>query len=303
MTNYRDLSLAGLRPVVIDRSRQSVPQLQWIETRLLVVDPTYQRDIQTKGRRSIQHIAENFDWTKFACIVIAAVEGGRYAIIDGQHRATAALLIGLEKIPAQIVVADQTVQAAAFAAINSKVTRMNQIQVHKALVACGEAEALQIEEVCACADVVIPRSTGGWNFTIAGRTQAVLAIKTSIRLYGRETTITALQCVTQTNNNAPGILRSFVITALCRLLAKSPYWRDAGDKLFEAMDAINLEEIAQNAKALVTRSSDGSAINDFIANLSRELQARLGDPGPIEQVGEVVQLTSAAKRAARGAAR
>jgi hypothetical protein len=73
------------------------PQLLWIEIKDLVIDPSYQRHIGKRGAANIRQIAENFDWSKFAPVIIAPIEGGQYAVVDGQHRTTAALLRCLEK--------------------------------------------------------------------------------------------------------------------------------------------------------------------------------------------------------------
>jgi ParB-like chromosome segregation protein Spo0J len=55
------------------------------------------------------------------------VEGGRFAIIDGQHRTTSAAILGIETVPCQIVIAEQTEQAAAFKAINGTITPISQM--------------------------------------------------------------------------------------------------------------------------------------------------------------------------------
>jgi ParB-like nuclease domain len=70
------------------------PFLEWIETDKLVVDVTYQREIGRRGATNVNQIAENFDWSKFAPVIVAPVEGGQFAIVDGQHRTTAAILRG-----------------------------------------------------------------------------------------------------------------------------------------------------------------------------------------------------------------
>lgn len=71
------------------------PQQLWIEIGELVVDDSYQRNIGKKGSENVRHTTENFDWSKFASVNVAPVEGGKYAIVDGQHRTTAAMLCGL----------------------------------------------------------------------------------------------------------------------------------------------------------------------------------------------------------------
>jgi ParB-like nuclease domain len=77
--------------------REPAPQLLWIEIKDLVIDPSYQRHIGKRGAANIRQIAENFDWSKFAPVIIAPIEGAQYAVVDGQHRTTAALLRCLEK--------------------------------------------------------------------------------------------------------------------------------------------------------------------------------------------------------------
>ena len=53
------------------------PQLMWIDIKDLVVDLTYQRDIGKRGAANIRQIADNFDWSKFAPVMVAPIEGGQ----------------------------------------------------------------------------------------------------------------------------------------------------------------------------------------------------------------------------------
>jgi hypothetical protein len=80
----------------------------------------------------VKLIAENFDWSKFAPVIVAPVEAGRFAIVDGQHRTTAAVLRGQKTVPCQIVQADRAKQAEAFAAVNGNVTKTNAQQLFHA---------------------------------------------------------------------------------------------------------------------------------------------------------------------------
>jgi hypothetical protein len=63
-------------------SAGAAPMLQWLKIADLYVDPTYQRPIVGKGRRNVDHIARAFSWSCFAPVVVAPVEGGKFAIID-----------------------------------------------------------------------------------------------------------------------------------------------------------------------------------------------------------------------------
>src|SRR5919107_4150563 len=128
------------------------PMLQWISISDLVVDPSYQRPIVGKGRKNVDRIARSFSWSCFAPVVVSPVEGGKFAIIDGQHRTTAAALVGLETVPCQVVIAAREEQAAAFKAINGITTPISAMALHAAALVAGEPWAVQVAEVCARAD-------------------------------------------------------------------------------------------------------------------------------------------------------
>ncbi|HEY2526392.1 MAG TPA: hypothetical protein VGJ20_00350, partial [Xanthobacteraceae bacterium] len=81
----------------------------------------------------------------------------------------------------------------------------------------------------------------------AGQTMAVAAIAQCLKRYGKETLITALQCVTQTANNQPGMLSARMIKALCDALDQDRERRDSGLALLEAFDAIDLTALQDAA--------------------------------------------------------
>jgi hypothetical protein len=53
------------------------PFLEWIAIERLVVDTEYQREIGRRGATNVIQIAEHLDWSKFAPVIVAPVEGGR----------------------------------------------------------------------------------------------------------------------------------------------------------------------------------------------------------------------------------
>jgi hypothetical protein len=218
------------------------PQLNWISTDKFVVDATYQREIGKRGRANVQHIAEHFDWSKFAPVIVAPVEGGRYAIVDGQHRTTAAMLRGIEEVPCQIVQADRAQQAAAYAAVNGNITKTTAQQLFHARLAAGNKDAQALADVCAAAGVEILRRNLSISTAKAGQTQAVGALTRCLRDYGRETLITALQCITETADGNAGFVRATIIEGLCHALNGSP-WRDAGEALLHAMDEFSFPDV------------------------------------------------------------
>jgi hypothetical protein len=185
----------------------SVPMLQWMKIADLVIDPTYQRPIIGKGRLIVDRIARSFSWSCFSPVVVSPVEGGKFAIIDGQHRTTAAAILGIERVPRQIVIAAQEEQAAAFKAINGTTTPISQMALHAAALVAEEPAAIQVAHVCACADVELLRYPLAVDRQRLGQTMAAGAIARCLKQYGEATVIAALQCVTRTSNNKTGHCR------------------------------------------------------------------------------------------------
>jgi ParB-like nuclease domain len=236
----------------------AAPMLQWLKIADLVVDPAYQRPIIGKGRQNVDRIARTFSWSCFAPVVVSPVEGGKFAIIDGQHCTTSAALVGFESVPCQIVIAAREQQAAAFKAINGTTTPISKMALHAAALVASEPWAVQIAHVCACAEVELLRYPVPTDKQSPGQTMAVGAITRCLKQYGEATLITALQCVTQTSNNQPGALSARTIKALCAVLHADPKRRDSGLALFEAFDSIDLMSI-----------QDASAVDSAVKNIGR----------------------------------
>lgn len=133
------------------------PQLLWVEIAALRVDDTYQRPIMKRGWRQIEWIAENFNWASFQPVLVSRIEGGLFALIDGQHRAHAALLAGFDTIPALCVEVDQVQQAAAFARVNGNVTQITQQAMFKAALAAGEMWAVESDRAVSEAGCTLMR--------------------------------------------------------------------------------------------------------------------------------------------------
>jgi ParB-like nuclease domain len=242
----RAISIEGFeKPKAV--SAGAVPMLQWLNIAELIVDPAYQRPIVGKGRRNVDRIARTFTWACFAPVVVAPVAGGKFAIIDGQHRTTAAALAGFDCVPCQIVIAAREEQAAAFKAINGVTTPISRMALHAAALMAGESWAIRLADVCARAEIELLRYPVPLDNQAAGQTMAVGAIDQCLKRHGEETLITALQCVTQTTNNRPGMLSARLIKALYAVLDADHHMRDSGLGLLEAFDTIDLAELQENA--------------------------------------------------------
>ena len=239
--------------------------LQWIKIADLLVDESYQRPILGKGRNNVHRIAREFSWACFTPVVVAPVEGGKFTIIDGQHRTTAAALAGFDTVPCQVVIAAQKEQAAAFKAINGITTPISRMALHAAALVAQEPWAVELTQVCTAAGVELLRYPIPLENQRPGQTMAVGALSKCLKQYGRETLITALQCVTETSNNRPGALTARLIKAICEVLDTNKDWRDAGLSLLEAFDHIDLEGI--QSSAAVEAATEGTSRSAAIAKL------------------------------------
>ena len=129
-------------------AEQPAPQLLWLKIADLVVDSRYQRPLNTGNWAAIRRIAKDFRWSRFSPVLVAPVEGGRYAVIDGQHRAHAAALCGIESSPAMVALVPPPEQALAFIEINTRQIRVGGHAVYRAALTAGEPWAI------ACCDAV-----------------------------------------------------------------------------------------------------------------------------------------------------
>ena len=265
----------------------AAPMLQWLKIADLVVDPAYQRPIIGKGRRNVERIACSFSWSCFAPVVVSPVEGGKFAIIDGQHRTTAASLVGLESVPCQIVIASGPEQAAAFKAINGMTTPISRMALHAAALVAGEPTAVRVADICARAEVELLRYAVPCENQRPGQTMAAGAIYSCIRRYGDDTVITALQCVTQTKNNQAGALTADVIKSLCAVLHGNTRWREAGLALLEAFDRIDLQGI-QSASAVEAAARKVGRAQVTAERIQTELSALLPPGTPEDRALRIV---------------
>jgi len=129
------------------RGRKLVrPKLAWLAIDTLRLDDSYQRGLAAANWANISTIAANFDWARFTPILAAPVEGGLYAIIDGQHRTHAAALRGFDEVPAMVAPMTHAEQARAFAWVNGQVTAITMYHVYKAALAAMEPWALDARD-------------------------------------------------------------------------------------------------------------------------------------------------------------
>lgn len=158
-----------------------VPVIDWIAKHLIDVDHSYQRP---EDAARAEKIARSFSWSKFGAIVVVPKDGGRYAVIDGQHRAAAAKLHPLvDNLPAVIMPMVQGVvaEAASFIGLNADRKAVSGLELYHAKLAAGDEDSQTIDQVVQRAGIRIPKHAGDYK---PRDTVAVAAIQAIIGRHG-----------------------------------------------------------------------------------------------------------------------
>lgn len=243
------------------------PELQWLKISRLRIDPRYQREIGRRGADNIVAIVPKFKWAKFTPVVVAPIEEGLFAIIDGQHRTTAAAARGFEAVPCTIIQIDQEDQADAFVAINANVTAMSPLQLHAARLAAGDKTADELTQACAEAGVTICRYPVPANKMKPGDTLAVGMLQSVLAKFGRKILVAALCCITQTRRGNPGMIRKQIVEALCAVLEAERSWLADRARLIFAMQTFDFaaQFTAASARSIETGDKVSTTLVEAIA--------------------------------------
>lgn len=268
------------------------PELQWVKISKLRIDPRYQREIGRRGTENILAIVPAFKWAKFAPVVIAPIAGGLFAIVDGQHRTTAAALRGFESVPCVIIAVSGADQADAFVAINANVTAMSPLQLHAARLAAGNTAAAALTEVCKEAGVTICRYPVPANKIKPGETLAVAMLQATLDKYGRDVLVAALSCITQTRRGNPGKIRFQIVGALCAVLEAEPEWLKDRKALIFRMQTFDFGEQFNTARSRSIETGE-KVTAALIEAVAYHLES--AKPAPLTDVPAPAVLRNAAK--------
>lgn len=222
---HEDLKVAGdlrridaskLTPVKPESEIGERPKLYWLPLTRLYVDDRYQRNVLATGLANVYRIAREFEWRKFSPVIAAQVDD-LYAVVDGQHRCYAAALRGIDEVPCLIIHATLAEQAAAFAAINGRTTRISELHVHAAAVTAGDPAAIALADLCRACGVEICRYPVPENKMTAGQTLAVGTLRQCLGMYGEAALGLALRCIVAAHPNTAGVLRAPLIRAMSEM--------------------------------------------------------------------------------------
>ena len=169
------------------------PVLEWVSVAQLRIDRRYQRPVTARGMKTIEKIVREFRWERFSPLIVARGDGKTLNIVDGQHRAAAAQVLDLKKVPASVIDATVEQQAAMFAAINGTVTPMTILQLFKAARLSGEDWALSVDRVCGKAGIEPLVYPVAWNFIKPFQMMAIGTLRARIARYGESRVAKALR--------------------------------------------------------------------------------------------------------------
>lgn len=244
-------------------------QLQ-VDLRDLFIDPKYQRPIGARGEKNIRQVIENFSWSLFSPIVVSRRENGTFAVIDGQHRAIAALTHGgIEKVPAYVINGGPSDEAKAFAVINGAVTAILPTQIWHARVVAGDVDAIRLKRVLDAEGVSIPRNARPKALIEKGETAAIDALERSFKLYGGEVLGLALRTVVGTKDGNPGYLRTHLIKATTDVLGAHPEWVAKPKDVIRAIRTVGIEYLWGVAMKKTVDGQRSTLIAAYAAALTR----------------------------------
>lgn len=261
--DIRRIDISALKSVTPECAPGDKPTMEWISIAKLYVDDRYQRNVLEKGLTNVYAIARQFDWRKFTPVIVAR-NGGRFAIVDGQHRSYGAALRGIDAVPCLVIDATFEEQAAAFAAINTRVTRISELHVHHAAVAAGDGDAAALADACRAAGVEICRYPVPENKMKPGQTLAIGALRKSMKLQGATIVQAALRGMMDAHPNVAGVIRAPLIRAVCEVMGPL-----RGDRLdYARQAAAKIDFVARLSEA---RTSGGGSLSALHAHMVRSL--------------------------------
>lgn len=180
-TGKRPIAALKLPDVTPCEITTAPPELRIVPPASLYVDESYQRGLSERSVKLIRKIVSEWSWTAFKPPVVVEVDG-RLEVIDGQHTAIGAVTHGgIDNLPVLVVRAEtHETRASAFVRHNRDRIQVTATQLHNAMVAAGDEDALTVAQVCERAGVVILRNPPPFAKFKPGETLAVSTIKSLV---------------------------------------------------------------------------------------------------------------------------
>jgi hypothetical protein len=259
MTKLRPIKpmiFPDLKPASFDGEK---PSLKWVAPTDLLIDATYQRDLSERSIRLIRRMIEKFAWNRLKPPIVVQAGPASLHIVDGQHTAIVAATLGIPQIPIFVVRADTVDERArAFVGHNSDRVVVSSFDIYRALLASGDPDAMDVDNVCRRAGVRI-RVISPSSAIAEGDTAAVGLIRGLVKRRGVIPARKVLQCLVKAKR-AP--ITGAEIIAAERIICDER--KDIDAEMLTA--AIRVEGNDGLSKAIVKAKADRSPIWREVAN-------------------------------------
>lgn len=229
------------------------PVAKWIAPTSLMVDGTYQRDLSERSIRLIRRTIETFRWNRYKPPIAVQTGPATLHVIDGQHTAIIAATLRIPEILILIVGAESVDERArAFVGHNLDRIKVTPFDIYRALLASGDPDAVDVDNVCKRAGVRI-RLISPSSAIAEGDTAALGLVRRLVKKRGVIPARKVLQCLVKAKR-AP-------ITGAEILAAEHIVCEERKDIDLEALTAaVRVEGAEGLAKAHLKAKSEGRAI-------------------------------------------
>lgn len=255
-------------PEGVARAPGPAPDVAWnrraeVPVSALAIDRSYQRGVSEKGKALIRQIVADFDAGAFQHLT-GYWSGERFALIDGQHRAIAAWVLGLATVPCDVVAAARP-PAEVFLHVNRARIGLRPFDKWTAAVAVGEPAARDLAAICEGLELMpvhqVPRWSGERAEFSAGTQIGCIGRAWSMtRKHGRAVAEAAIGCLQEAEQTSDALLMtSAMVSATCLLVAGWMADPAMEDGIGDALDALAAALAEEDAEGWQGRARKGTA--------------------------------------------
>jgi hypothetical protein len=222
--------------------RGTRPSIENVLVGELLIDPDYQRSIDTEpSRRLIAAIAARWDWRLCMALSVSRRDDGNY-VIDGQHRLAAAKLRGdIDQLPCCLVrYSGPAEEAAMFVTANRVRRAINRLDDFHAALVAGDEDAIEVREVVERAGLKVARQTGSQAWR-PGEVAFTSSVQSVLGKHGDDIVVESLKAIADA---FPGEVLSngaSIFLGLSRILVHPPEDLDR-ERLFKALGAHSMKQ-------------------------------------------------------------
>lgn len=199
------------------------PELKWLPMSALYVNKSYQRTTESgASKKNIKAMTNDFQWALCGAITVCRdPKAERHAIIDGQHRYTAAKTCGAKEMPCMIIQGYDTAgQAKNFLVMNENRVAINQLSAFHAAVAAGQPDAINLKKIldqCKITVSFVPKGDTGPKETNAIGTLLKLVTK-----HNEKHIKWALTMIPDAYGDRRGQMRAMLLKAMAEFSQRNP---------------------------------------------------------------------------------